>query len=53
MVPVGVVVIDRELEHGAAQGFRAAHGRVGFQGLEHAACEFRRRLALHWPVGDQ
>ena len=53
MSPVGVVVISRELEHGAAESFRAAHAGVGFQGLEHSACEFRRRLALHRPVGDQ
>ena len=53
MGPVGVVVVGRELEHGLTQGLRAAHAGVGFQGLEHAACEFRRRLALHRPVRDQ
>ena len=53
MSPVGVIVIGRELEHGTAEGFRAAHAGIGFQGFEHTACEFRRRLALHWPVGDQ
>jgi hypothetical protein len=45
-----VIVIGRELEHGMTQGFRAPHGGVGFQGLEHTACKFRRRLALHRPA---
>jgi len=53
MSPVGVVVIGRKLEHGMAEGFRAAHGGVGFQGFEHASRELRRRLALHRPVRDQ
>ena len=37
MRPVGVVVIGRKLEPGMTRGLRAAHGGVGFQGLEHTS----------------
>ena len=37
MRPVGVVVIGRNLELGMTQGLIAAHGGVGFQGLEHTS----------------